>query len=388
MIYDLIVVGLGAIGSAALFQAAKSGARVLGIDRHHPPHKLGSTHAETRITRLAVGEGAPYWPLVRRSHAIWRELEQQSGEQLMFTSGGYIITPAAGHHVGGSHWDGFVERSAHIAGLAGVPFERHAPSIVRARHPQILIGDDEQAGYEPSGGVVLCERAVGLQLSLAQRMGAAVRFDEPVIELQVEPDGVRIVSDRAVYRAAKVILAAGPWIGDFLPADLRPLLRVTRQVVYWFAADDPAQYSVERFPFLIWLGKRAEDYFCAFPTPPGGVGGVKLMTERFVDATDPQVVMRDVTPAEIERFYDEFVRRKLTGIAQRCVSTAVCLYTNTPDDHFIVDSDPRSEHLLIASPCSGHGFKHSAALGEALVQLALDGSCDVDLSAFKLSRFA
>lgn len=385
--YDLIIVGLGAMGSAALYQAARAGAKVLGIDRYAPPHDFGSSHAETRITRLAVGEGPQYIPLVARSHAIWRELEAQTGERLLYQSGGYIITKRNPSSTVDSHWDYFVQRTADVAQLADVPFEIRTPAEVRAHLPFVLTSDDDQAGYEPSGGVVLAERAVAAQLELAQGLGATTRLNEPVVELRFGADSVTVVTPRDRYVADQVIVAAGPWMRDFLPPSRRDLLRVTRQVVYWFEVEEPARFSTDRFPFFIWVGDTTEDYFSTFPMPPGGLPGLKVLTEQFVTATDPASVRRAVTQAEIDAFYNEFVLRRIEGVTPHCIKAAVCLYTHTPNEHFLIDRHPDCGRVLLASPCSGHGFKHSAAIGESTVQLALTGTSAIDLSPFGWARF-
>lgn len=385
--YDLIIIGLGAMGSAALYQAAKAGARVLGIDRYAPPHEFGSSHAETRITRLAVGEGPQYLPLVARSHEIWRELEAQTGEPLLYQSGGYIITKRNASSTSDSHWDNFVQRTAAVAQLANVPFEIRTPDVARTHLPYVLIGDDDEIGYEPSGGVVLSERAVATQIELAQRLGATTRLNEPVVELLYGTDAVTVVTAQGRYVADKVIVSAGPWMRDFLPASRHDLLHVTRQVVHWFEVEEPERFSTDKFPFFIWVGDTTADYFSAFPMPPGGVPGLKVLTEEVVTTVDPESVRRHVTQEEIDAFYDDFVVRRIDGVARNSIKASVCLYTHTPTEHFLIDQHPACDRVLLASPCSGHGFKHSAAIGESMVQRALNGKSVIDLSAFGWARF-
>ena len=385
--YDLIVVGLGAMGSAALYQAAKAGHNVLGIDRYAPPHEFGSSHAETRVTRLAVGEGPEYLPLVARTHEIWRELAVETGEQLLYQSGGYIIAQSNASNTGDSHWDRFVQRTADVAGQANIPFEIRTPAEVRQHIPNVLIRDKDEAGYEPSGGVVLSERAIATQLKLAHTLGATTQLNEPVVDIIFNADSVTVVTEHDRYQAEKVIISAGAWMRDFLPAPKKDLLRVTRQVVYWFEVEDAAVFSTDRFPFLLWLGDTTEDYMGIFPMAPNTMPGIKLLTEQFHTATDPVSVSRAVTQAEIDHFYHEFVARKLRGVTPNCIKAAVCLYTNTPDEHFLIDFHPDSDRVVVASPCSGHGFKHSAAIGEAMVQLAMTGKSEIDLSSFGLGRF-
>ncbi|MEM7536708.1 MAG: N-methyl-L-tryptophan oxidase [Chloroflexota bacterium] len=384
--YDLIVVGLGAMGSAALYQAAKAGINVLGIDRFAPPHNMGSSHAETRITRLAVGEGPQYLPLVARSHEIWRELEATTGHDLLYQSGLYIITPpepdAARGETKHNHWDGFVARTAEIAAGANIPYEQRTAAQVRAHLPYVLMRDGDIAGYEPTGGVVLCEQAVEIQIAQAKKFGAEVVVNQPVTDIQWGPTDVTVTTAQGRYDAEKVIVTAGAWMPDFLPALKRELLTVTRQVVYWFEVEEPAHYSTDNFPAFLWVGDTREEYFSTFPSPPDGIPGLKVLTEQFDVATDPNTVERTVTEAEIDTFYDEFLSKKLSGVTRNCIKAEICLYTNTPDDHFLIDFHPASERVLLASPCSGHGFKHSAAVGEAMVQLVMTGQSEIDLSSF------
>ncbi len=385
--FELIIIGLGAMGSAALYQAAKAGVSVLGIDRYTPPHEFGSSHAESRITRLAVGEGSAYLPLVARSHEIWRELEAKTGQQLLYQPGGYIIARSNASSTLSSHWDRFVQRTADVAATANIPFEIRTPADVRQHLPNILIQDDDEAGFEPSGGVVLSEAAVKTQLELARKLGATTHFNEPVIDIKFDADVVTVTTEHKRFQAKNVIVSAGAWIGDFFPPAKRNVLRITRQVVYWFEVDDPTQFSTDHFPFFLWLGDTTDDYVGIFPMPPHGVPGLKILTEQFHTATDPTSVSRMVTQTEIEQFYETVVTRKLTGVTSNCIKAAVCLYTNTPDDHFIIDHHPDTEQIILASPCSGHGFKHSAAIGEAMVQLAITGKSEIDLASFALNRF-
>jgi sarcosine oxidase len=261
--HDLAVVGLGAMGSATCFQAADRGLKVLGLDRHAPPHQMGSTHAETRITRLAVGEGPQYLPFVARSHEIWREIERRTGVPLLHLTGGFIITPAQSNAppeevsaIEEIRWLDFVSATENVAMQAGVDFQRHTAAEVRARCPNVLVTDDEVAGFEPTGGIVMCETAVELQIKLAQDMGATICTNTDVVSVAPRAcGGVEIrTACGAVHTADKAVVAAGSWMSDFFdPSDYSAAgLGVTRQVVYWFEVKDLAEWS--DFPFLIWAG--------------------------------------------------------------------------------------------------------------------------------------
>ena len=383
--YDAIVVGLGAMGSATLYQLAKAGARVLGIDQYRPPHNLGSTHGESRITRLATGEGAAYVPFAQRSHEIWRELEAASGEQLLSLSGGLILCPrqtSAHFHGQGD----FVKQTATIAKQFGIAHEVLDPAVVRQRWPQLRVGDQDYGYYEPTGGIVAVEKAVATQLRLAQQRGATIHVAERVNDYQATTEGVTVRTDRGSYQAEKVILTAGAWLADLLPLPLRQQIAVYRQVIYWFAAEEPAQFAAEHFPFVIWIGDHQEEFFSTFPYDQAGTPGLKVLTEEYISTVDPERVDRVVHEHEINRMYHDFVVRRMNGIQPTCLKTGVCLYTNTPDDHFLLDFHHTNERVIVASPCSGHGFKHSAAIGETLAQLALTGRSTLSISAFAFAR--
>lgn len=379
--YDLIVVGLGAVGSAALYHASLLGLRVLGIDRHHPPHDFGSSHAETRITRLAVGEGAQYLPFVARSHEIWRELEERSGTDLMHQSGGYIITSAGDSS--DERWGDFVTDTATVANRAGIDFEVTTPDQLMAHLPNVVLQGSERVGFEPNGGVVLSERAIEIQLNLAREQSAEVLTGTAVTSVDVHDDGtVTVAAGPERYTAARAIVATGPWFKELAPTRDATSVTVTRQVVYWFDVDDVAQWQPARFSFLIWSGATIEDYLGAFPIVDGATKALKLLTEQFSETTSADSVDREVTTGEKDAFFERYVVPRLRGVQRNCLKASVCLYTNTPDDDFLIDEHPLSAGVLFASPCSGHGFKHSTALAEAMVQRVAHGDSKLPTDVF------
>lgn len=382
--FDLAVVGLGAMGSAVAWHASKLGASVVGIDRHTPPHTFGSTHAETRITRLAVGEGDQYLPFVRRSHELWRELSDRAGEPLLHETGGYIVTEAAEQ---ADRWTDFTRHTLEVAERGGVECLPVTPAEMRRRLPMLRVPDEASICFEPTGGLVMCERAVRAQLDAAVDLGAVLRTDERVLRVDPRPDAVLVVTERAVIEARHVVLAAGPWMPELTPVTLGDALTVTRQVVQWFEADDPAAFTVGHFPFVMWIRSHIDDYFAVFPSPPDSeVPGVKVLGEQFERSTTPAEVDRSVTAEETAAFHRRLIAPSVDGIRDRCVRAEVCLYTATPDDHFLIQADPRSERVTVMSPCSGHGFKHSTGLGEAVAQRVVSGASDLDLSAFRWPR--
>ena len=368
---DVIVIGLGAVGAATLYRLALLRVRAVGVDRYHPPHEFGSSHGESRITRLAVGEGAAYAPLVRRSHAIWRELEAATGESLFLQTGGLIMGPREGaaHHHGK---DDFVRRTIAVLRDNAVPHEVMDADAISARFPQFALNGDEIACFEPSAGVVFPERCIATQLRLAAAAGATLHLGETVHSIrETGRVGVEVVTDRRVLQAASVVLAAGPWLPGLAGARIQHIARVYRQTLHWFAAEDPAAYAPDRFPVFIWMhGATEEDYFYGFPAL-NGTTAVKIASERYAAPTDPDRVDRVVAVTESAAIFARHVQGRLRGVSATTRRASACLYTVTPDSGFLVDSHPEMQSVLVASACSGHGFKHSAALGEMLAARAV-----------------
>ncbi len=382
--YGLIVVGLGAMGSAALYQACKRGVKALGIDRFTPPHTMGSSHGDTRITRNAIGEGEVYMPFVERSNEIWRDLEAATGSALFHQSGGLII---GGEKAVAFHYQGdFVDASARIADKFGIAYEILSADELRERFPLLTPRDSDRAYYEPGAGVLRPERCIQTQLDLARGDGAIIHTGEKVTGYEIGASAVTVNTEKGSYSADKLILSAGAWIADFLPATHRAGIRVNRQLIHWFEAEDRDRFHPERFPFVIWIGDTLEDFWSVFPAPSDGMAGVKLVTEQYHTSTAPDEVSRVVTEEEAADMYHRLTRPRLKGLRENQLLAEVCLYTLTADEDFVIDFHPASERVVVASPCSGHGFKHSAAIGETLVQLALDGGSAFDISAFKLAR--
>ena len=382
--YDVIVVGLGIMGASTLYQLAKQQANVLGIDRYSPPHTFGSSHGDTRITRQAIGEGEMYMPLIRRSNEIWQELEEQTNRQLYLKTGGLIIAPQAGgaqFHA----YENFVIRTAQVATKYGIKHELLSAEATMQRYPLLKLRPKDLVYYEPDAGVLRPELCIQTQLEQAIQHGATVRTGEVVTGYKATANGVSVTTNKDSYEADKVVLAAGAWILDLLAPEHRPGLAVYRQVIYWFNADDIVPFTEENFPFLIWIGDRMSNFFSAFPTTRDGIQGVKVLTEQYTKTTTANDVDRTIHPEEIEHLY-EMTQKRLHGVKNILVHADVCLYTVTPDEHFILDFHPESARVVIASPCSGHGFKHSAAIGETLAEMALTGRSTLDISQFSLRR--
>jgi len=383
--YDAIVLGLGAMGSAALYQLAKRGARVLGIDRHAPPHGFGSSHGDTRITRLAIGEGAHYTPLVKRSHGIWRAIERESGESLMTQTGGLIVSSEAKTAV--THVARFFQNTVDAANAHGVAHEMLDTTELRRRFPQFAIRDSEIGYYEPEAGFVRPEACIRAQLSLAEKHGAEIHTGETALSFDSSGSAATVTTDRAAYAADTLIVAAGPWLPGALGEKLAHYFKIYRQVQFWFDAKDNIDpFLPERFPIFIWELQQSRQGIYGFPAIDGPRGGVKIASEQYGSEVTPDDIARDVSAAEITAMYEIYVAPNLPGLSGRCIKAASCLYTVTPDFQFVIDRHPDMRRVIVASPCSGHGFKHSAATGEALAALATENENPFDLSAFGFAR--
>ncbi len=381
---DVIVVGLGAMGAAALHQLARRGVRVLGLDRYAPPHDRGSSHGETRITRQAIGEGEVYVPLVLRSHEIWRDLEAETGSQLLLECGFVAIDSTGGEAV--MHGKtGFAPRTVAAARRFDIPHELLTPDELMYRFPAFRLAGHEQVYFEPGGGLVYPERCIAAQLGCARALGAQIRVDEPVGTITLIAGGVRVVTDRGSYEAAHVVVAAGGWTPGLVG---RPLggIQLLRQVLHWIRPEHPELYLPGAFPTFIWgHGSQPEDSFYGFPMAPGVTPGVKLATEQFsTEMGSPEALERTVTEAEVSAMLTRHADGRLQGLSATAMRSAACFYTNAPDGDFAIDLQPGSDRVLVVSACSGHGFKHSAGIGEHVARL-LTGEDSLQ-AAFALDR--
>jgi sarcosine oxidase len=367
--YDVVVVGLGAMGSAAAFHLARSGRSVLGLDRFTPPHSYGSSHGQTRIIREAYFEHPLYVPLVQRAYELWAELERLSGRDLMRITGGLMIGRPDGVLVSGAR------RSAEQHQLG---YELLTSTEVPTRFPALRPADDMVALWEPRAGILFPEACVDAHLVLAQTRGATLRYDEPVVSWRSDGDGVRVVTEQGEYPAGQLLLTAGGWIRSLVP-ELNLPFSVERQVVYRFEPRaHPESFEPARCPIHLWE-TTPQSFFYGFPDLGSGV---KVARHHAGEVADPDQIRREVSDAEVAAIR-ELVRQFLPDADGALRSAEVCTYTNTPDEHFWIDQHPEQPRVMIASPCSGHGFKFSSVIGEVLAELLISGQSRFDLSLFR-----
>jgi sarcosine oxidase len=371
--YDAAVIGLGATGSAALHQLTRRGLRVVGVERFAPGHDRGSSHGETRIIRLGYFEHPSYVPLLRQTYALWRELEAAAGQKLLHITGIVEIGPPEGELVTGT---------LAASRMHGLPHEVLDAFATMRRFPAFQRLPSRYVGVvQPDGGFVAVEPAIAAQIALAQAAGAEVRSGVTVHSVTPRGgDGVRLATSAGEVEARKVIVAAGPWVKALVPA--LPV-RVTRELFAWFAPRDPALFTPQRFPVFLLESR----YGMHYGFPQHGTAGVKIAKHHHRDETvDPDRVDRAVTAAD-EALIRPVLAAHMPMLDGAMLAAKTCLYTVTPDHDFIIDRLPDAPNIIVASPCSGHGFKFAPVIGEVLAQLATEGATEHDISRFRLSRF-
>ena len=372
--YDVIVAGVGAMGSAACWQLARRGFRVLGLERFAIPHNRGSSHGVTRIIRLAYYEHPDYVPLLRRAYELWRETERKSGQQLLFITGGIDAGRPDSRLVTGSLLSCRTHALAH---------EVLDAKELQRRFPGFNLPADFIAVYQPDGGFVACERAIVAQVELARAAGAEIRTQELMTKWEATSGGVRVTTQRGTYEAGRLILSTGAWIADHVPA-LKGKAVAERQVLGWFEPKKPELFSPDVFPISIL----ETDEGLPYALPVWGVPGFKLGLFRHLHEQGHADALPRETNAKDEALLRGIVERYFPQAAGRTLSLQTCLFTNVPDAHFVIDTLPGLPQVIVASPCSGHGFKFAGVIGEILADMATRGTPRFDLRLFSLARLA
>jgi sarcosine oxidase len=369
--YDVVVVGVGGMGSAALYHLARRGKRVLGLERFDVLHEQGSSHGFTRIIRLAYFEHSDYVPLLGRAYELWRELEAEAGEQLLHITG--IVE-------GGPHIFEGVLRSCADHDLA---HEVLTGDDVAARFPAFRLPPELEVVYQASGGFVVPERCIVSHVEGALARGAELRARERVLDWDPTERGVRVRTDRGTVETERLVLTAGAWSQDVarLPAGS---VKAVRQVLAWFQPTRPELFTPERMPvFNLILD---DDHFYGFPAY--GIPGVKLgRYERDGETGDPDGISREPR-ADDEIRLRELAVRYLPEGAGPTVALKACLFELSPDEHFLIDRHPESESVVVGAGFSGHGFKFCSVVGEIIADLVTDGSTKHDIDLFRLDRFS
>lgn len=375
---DVIVLGLGAMGSAIAGALAGQGRRVTAFDAFTPPHTHGSSHGRSRIYRQAYWEDPRYVTLLLRARELWEKLERDSGHQLLHLTGGLMLGPRAGQ---------LVQRSAESARRFDLPHEILSAAEIRRRWPIFQIDDETVGLLEQNAGYLDPELCVRQQLLQAARLSADLHCNEPVLAFHTAPGSVTVRTTQATYSAGHLVVAAGAWAPQVL-ADLGLPLRVTRQVVFWF---EPATsldlFRPERLP--VYLFETAPDALklYGFPLTGAEAEGVKVGVHGVDEVCTPDTASREIRPSD-----EALIRRRLAAsmpaLNGRLVHAETCLYTITPDEHFVLGAHPHDPAITLALGFSGHGFKFAPVVGEAIAEMVAQGHTRHDLAMFSPGRFS
>lgn len=375
MEFDVIVVGVGGMGSAAAWHLARRGQRVLGLERFDIPHAMGSSHGVTRIIRLPYYEDPRYVPLLLRAYELWREIEAVAGEQLLVTTGSVDAGPDESELFQGALASARLHRLKH---------EVMTGAQVSDRFPAYKLPAAHRAVFQPDGGFIASERAIVAHVRAAQSAGAEIHARERVLAWEPSaPDGVSVVTDKGRYTAARLVLAAGAWIGE-LAAPLKRIAIPERQVLAWLQPRRPELFDPARFPVFNISVEEGRYYGLPVYQVPGFKFGRYHHRGEAVSAADD---LRREPDAEDERLLRQFAERYFPDGNGPTMALRTCMFTNTPDEHFVVDHHPQFRQVILASPCSGHGYKFCSVIGEIIADLATgDGRTRHEIDFLRLDR--
>ncbi|GIE93233.1 N-methyl-L-tryptophan oxidase [Paractinoplanes rishiriensis] len=375
--FDVVVAGLGGMGSAAALHLASRGVRVLGLERYGAAHARGSSHGGSRITRQSYFEGAAYVPLLLRAYELFDRLAADSGRDVITLTGGLMIGRPESRTVSGSR------ASAERWGLA---HEMLDAAQLRRRFPMFAPRPDEVALFEARAGFVRPEATVAANLELAARAGADLRFHEPMTRWERSGDGVRVVTAKGSYPAGHLVLTPGPWAPDLL-ADLNLPLTVERQVQFWFQPrGGTAPFHPDRHPIYVWEDPAGRQIY-GFPAIDGPDGGAKVAFFRRGGPATPDTLDTAVHEDEVAEMA-AYCGARLPDLPGAFRRGEPCMYTTTPDEHFVIGPHPEHPAVSVACGFSGHGFKFVPVVGEILADLAIEGASVHPIGLFDPRRFA
>ncbi len=371
--YDVIVIGVGGMGSATVYELAKRGKKVLGLEQFDIPHTMGSSHGITRIIRMAYFEDPSYIPLLRRAYELWDSLERESGKTLFIKTGGVDAGAADSRVFKGSLYSCQTHNLKHEV-LTG--------SEINRRFPGYQLPSEIRAVFQPDAGCLLPEQCIMAFVWAAQARGAEIHGREPVLEWSADGDGVRVRTGRGIYTADKLVISAGAWAGKLIP-QLAHLAVPERQVLIWMQTRRPDLFAPERFPVFILQ----DDEGIYYGFPEHGIPGFKFgLYNHLKEVIDPDTVDHDRMTEHDEAALRRAAERYFPRGTGPTLSLKMCMFTNTPDEHFILDLHPDYPQVAIAAGFSGHGFKFCSVVGEIMADLALDGGTRHDIGLLRLGR--
>ena len=370
---DVAVVGLGAMGSMALWRLAERGVRAVGIDRFDPPHDRGASHGESRLIRTAYAEGAWYIPLAREAWRLWRELEALGGAELLTQTGALMVGPREGELLSGTMASAREHELEH---------EMLDAAAASTRWPQHVLTGDDRVLFDPAAGVLRPEACITAALARARALGATTRTSTRVEAIENDGDSTLLrLDDGDALRTRRCIVAAGPWTGMVLP-ELAAHLRVERQLTAWFEVDDPRAFAPSRFPVFV---RELADGWLRYGVPAIDGRTIKIAAHHEGALADPDALERTVSPSDLAPL-DEYATTMLRGVRTPPVRCVVCMYTNTPDEHLLVGPLPTRPGVVVAGGCSGHSFKFASVLGDVAADLVMRDATKRDIRALAVVR--
>jgi sarcosine oxidase len=370
---EVIVMGCGGFGSAAMYHLARRGLRVIGVDRFHPPHDLGSSHGETRIIRKAYFEHPNYVPLLHRAWDLWEELAQRSGQSLLERRDLLMSGPPDSEVIAGARL---------AARLHNLPLEELTHNEALQRFPMFQISSDQEVIVESTAGILQVESCIKQHLQLAQASGAKLRCGETVLKISGSPKGLTVQTDRATYSAGAGIMTCGAWTGQLLP-DYAKLISVRRKILFWHPIQSEVWADPQRAP--IFFLDTQDGQFYGFPSVDGQT--IKVAEHTGGETiTDPSMFDRSNLQHD-EASVSSFVSQRLVDVESCPQRSAICMYSMSPDGHFLFDR-LTDMPLVVAGGFSGHGFKFASVLGEAAAELLQHGTTSLDVDFLSTKRFA
>lgn len=371
--YDAIVAGVGGMGSAALYNLAGRGWKVLGLDKYDVPNNMGSSHGNSRMIRLSYHEDPSYVTLMHKSYELWDKLQTDTNQELLITTGSI----RAGHE----HSSMFIG-SKNACDIHNIPYEILEGREVNKRFPGYSFPNDILSVYQSDGGFLAADKCISSYLTLSDELGADIHGREPITDWHPKGEIIEVVTPKSVYTASRLVLTTGPWVSKLLP-DLTALLEPERQVVGWFQTQDPKRFDPDHFPVFGLEVDIGRFYgFPSFETP-----GIKLGKYNHLrEIVDPDLVSREITNND-QKALEECLEKYFPMAHGAVMKMETCMFTNTPDGHFIIDTHPEIPQVSIAAGFSGHGFKFCGLVGEILADLAQEGYTEHNIDLFKLERF-
>ena len=362
-----LIIGAGAMGTATAYHLARMGQPVVLVDQFGPGHTRGSSHGLARITRHSYAD-PDHAGLMPRAFRAWKELEAASGVPLYIRCGGVSISP---------HGLGYVDQVASNLQALDVPHLRTSGSAWNRIHPQFNLRPDDDVVFEPDAGILLASRILELQVELARQLGGSrteVVYEKPVKGLDLDGDRPRVRLEDEVIEAERVIVTAGAWTARLVPGWAQRL-QPTRQQVLYFKAPNPEAFALGASPAFIWIGPGELNAFYGMPASPGA--GVKVARHGGPNV-DPDIQNGDIETSYVDEIR-RFLSRSIPSLAGAPIErTEVCLYTMADQEKFQMGFYPGRSDVIVASPCSGHGFKFSNLVGQVLAELATTGQTSTD----------